>query len=116
MECTLFFCLELEELNVTKEEDSENLRTNQPGDGQMKCTSFYLYMFQCYHDNKLRRKVPVSQPLLRNGSKRMSFAQVMGLVFGEAQQSDPGLTLEATQSHTRPQHLSGKRVQSHDFI
>ncbi|KAF6078396.1 hypothetical protein HJG60_009233 [Phyllostomus discolor] len=57
--------------------------------------------------NSLRRKVPVSQPLLRNGNKRMSFAQVTGLVFGEAQQSDSGgLTLEAMQLHATPWHLS----------
>lgn len=47
----------------------------------------------------------------------MDVAQVMGLVFGETQESNPGgLTLEPMQLHAMAQYLSDNRLQSPYFI
>lgn len=55
--------------------------------------------------------MPIAYPLLQD------VAQVMGLVFGETQESNPsGLTLEPMQLHAMPQYLSDKKVQGPYFI
>lgn len=49
--------------------------------------------------------------------EQKGITQVIGLVFGETQESNPvGLTLEPMQLHAMPHYLSDKMVRSPYFI